>query len=784
MGFYLSFKEDLMYCDVIVDVSNKQINKVFEYKIPDFLEGVIEVGHRVSVPFGSRKVLGFVVDIHEFAKYNESLKNVYDVLDIKPILGTEFISLASYMVKRYYSFYITCLKTMIPQALRVTYLKRVHALKEELLDNETRSLFKDGYYTLKLHDERIALFKKYEHDGIVEIFDDFVDKGHKKTKKMVHLKNPIEQRSKNCNDIISYLKEYGEDILKETLIDMGYSQSSLETLKKNGVIDIYDYEVFRDINVDDVMDKKVELNSEQQDAYNRIRDSYNKNETFLLHGVCGSGKTEIYLKLIEDVLKNGKEAIILVPEISLTPQMTSRFKARFKDAVAVLHSRLSNGERYDEWRRILNNKAHIVVGARSAIFAPFKNLGLIIVDEEHEMSYIQDTNPKYDAIDIASFRAKYHNIPLVLGSATPRVSDYYKAQNGEYVLLELSHRANGKPEPISEIIDMREELKQNNKSVFSKALSNEIKGCIERKEQAILFINRRGYSSFVMCRECGSTIECPNCNMSLVYHKYQQRLKCHHCGYEIPIPDKCPTCGSKYIKLLGDGTEKAVEELNKNYPGVRVRRVDTDTMTEKNSYQEVFRQFRNHEIDILIGTQIIAKGLDFPNVSLVGVLNADIGLKISEYNAPEISYDLIEQVSGRAGRDKIMGKVIIQSYMPEHYAIRYAASHDYKGFYNEEIKYRKILKNPPYMNYLEIMISSISLKKAYMEANLIKTIILKENYGCQVLGPNEDYIFKLNNVYRYKLQLKFDEMDLFDTLEEILERYIANNDIQISITRK
>lgn len=773
-----------MFCDVIVDVANKQINRVFEYKIPTFLEDVIEVGHRVSVPFGSRKVLGFVVDIHDSAKYPDGLKSVYDVLDIKPILGSEFISLAEYMVKRYYSFYITCLKQMIPQALRVTYLKRVHLLKEDGLDSDTRALFKDSYYTLKLHDERISLFKKYEREGIVEIFDDFVDKGRKKTEKMVHLLNDTHQRSAKCNEIISYLKELGEDISKSMLIDMGYSESSLETLKKNGVINIYDSEVYRDINVKDEQDKRVELNELQDNVYNEIKASYSKYDTFLLHGVCGSGKTEIYLKLIEDVIRNGKEAIILVPEISLTPQMTSRFKARFKDEVAVLHSRLSNGERYDEWRRILNNKAHIVVGARSALFAPFKNLGLIIVDEEHEMSYIQDTNPKYDAIDIAGFRAKYHSCPLVLGSATPRVSDYYKAKCGEYKLLELPYRANGKPEPISEIVDMREELKEKNKSVFSRSLASEIKGCLERGEQAILFINRRGYSSFVMCRECGSTIECPNCNMSLVYHKYSGRLKCHHCGYEIPLPDKCPTCGSKYIKLLGDGTEKAVEELKRNYPGVRVRRVDTDTMTEKNSYQEVFDEFRNHNIDILIGTQIIAKGLDFPNVSLVGVLNADIGLKISEYNAPEISYDLIEQVSGRAGRDKIMGKVIIQSYMPEHYAIRYAASHDYKGFYNEEIKYRRILKNPPYTNYLEIMVSSPILKKAYLEANLIKTIILKENYGCQALGPNEDYIFKLNNIYRYKLQLKFNDMDLYNTLSEILERYLGNKDINISITRK
>ena len=763
-----------------------KLTKHLNIKYHPFLENVIELGHRVLVPFGQRKVLGFVVGIHDEATVlNVKYKDVYDVLDLRPILTPEFIELSKYMVERYYSFYITCLKAMIPQALKVKYIKKAHILKEELIDDPMKSLFTNDYYLLKAKDTNIEALKRLEMKGAVEFIDEFSDKAKEKSIRMVHLLNnttSLKNSKQQC--IIDYLSEVGEDVAKSLLVDMGFSQSSINNLEKNGFIKIYQKEVYRNPNVAFFADKKVDLNLEQQSAYNSIKESFSRPKTFLLHGVCGSGKTEIYLKLIEDVVREGKEAIVLVPEISLTPQMTSRFKARFGLDVAVLHSRLRVGERYDEFRRILRGEAKIAVGARSAIFAPFKNLGLIVIDEEHEMSYIQDTNPKYDVVDIASFRSKYNNCPLVLGSATPRIIDYYKALNSEYTLLELLHRANGLPEPLSEIVDMREELKNKNKSVFSSSLKKALRETLQKKEQAILFINRRGYSSFVMCRECGSTIDCPNCNMSLVYHKYSNKLKCHHCGYEIPLPSKCPTCGSKYIKLLGDGTEKALEEMKKDYPGVRIERVDMDTMKEKDSYQKVFDDFRNQKIDVLIGTQIIAKGLDFPNVSLVGVLNADIGLKISEYNAPEVSYDLIEQVSGRAGRDKVMGRVIIQSYMPEHYAIRYAASHDYLGFYNEEIKNRRIMKNPPFTNYVELLITSADLKKAFIEANKIKTIILRQNYGAKIYGPNEDYIFKLNNIYRYKISMKYEEMDLFDTLEEILTMYQGNKDINISITRK
>lgn len=773
-----------MYALVVVDVNNKEVNKMYEYIIPKRLEEVISVGHRVSVPFASRKVLGFVMKLNDKPSSDIELKEIDDVLDVNAILNDEFITLSEFMVKRYYSFYITCLKCMIPKALSVNYLKIIKLIKRELIDRNLLNLFKDDIYKITPKDPLISTFKKLQNKGIVDIIDDFVQKTNIKKVPMIKLiGKPIKKLSPQSQKLYDFLYEVKEPQEKKDIISMGYSISSIKTLENNHIIEIYFDEVYRKPLVNLSCDKKVILNEAQQDCYEKVKQSYGLYNTFLLHGVCGSGKTEVYLRLIEDVIKNGKEGIVLVPEISLTPQMTSRFKTRFGDKVAILHSRLSDGERYDEWRRIINGHAKIVVGARSAIFAPFKNLGIIIIDEEQELSYIQDTNPKYDAIEIAIFRAKYHNIPLLLGSATPKIADYYKALNKEYILLEIPYRANKRLEKVSEIVDMREELLNGNRKVFSTKLDEALRQTLLNNNQAILFINRRGYSSFIMCRSCGQTIDCPNCNMPYTYHKFSDSLKCHHCGKELAKPEICPICHKKYLKPMGDGTEKAIEEIMQKYPQARVRRVDADSMSEKNSYTEVFDDFKNHKIDVLVGTQIIAKGLDFPNVALVGVLNADIGLKMSEYNASEISYDLIEQVSGRAGRSEILGRVIIQTYIPDHYVIKYASTHDFKGFYNEEVKNREVMKNPPFTNLLEILVSSKYYKKAYIEANKIKKAILKES-DCIVLGPFEDYIYKLNNTYRYKLSIKFNDIDLYDTINDINEVYQNNKDVMISIKRK
>lgn len=774
-----------MFCDVVIDVNNSQVNKSYEYIIPKSLEDIIEVGSRVKVPFGNRKVLGFVIGIHSESSYDSTkLKQIAEALDIYPVLTAEFIDIAKYMVDNYYTFYITALKTMIPQALKVKYLKHIHLISDDV-DSEIKKLFKNGNYFIKTDDPNLKVFKKLLLDGKVEITDHLEKKADTKTIKMVSLiTEEMDYKSSKGELVISYLKELDEDVPKSILIDdMGISQAVLDTLKSHGNINIYDSEVYREPYVLEIEDKNVSLNEEQTIAYTEIKNTLGSNETHLLHGVTGSGKTEIYLKLIEEVLNMEKEAIMLVPEISLTPQMNARFKARFKNKVALLHSRLSIGEKYDEWRKILKGEAKIVVGARSAIFAPFKNLGIIIIDEEHENSYIQDNNPKYDAIEIASFRANYHNCPLVLGSATPRIDSYYHALNGDYNLLELSSRANKKPLPLSKVIDMREEIKNGNKSVFSKELLASIKEKYKNGEQSILFLNKRGFSSFVMCRECGTTIKCPNCDVSLTYHKFNERLKCHYCGYETITPTKCPSCESGYIRFVGGGTEKIVEALEHEVPGIRVLRVDQDTTKNKNSHEILFSKFKNKEADVLVGTQIVAKGLDFPNVSLVGVLNADIGLKLPNYDSNENCYDLIEQVSGRAGRANTTGEVIIQTYDPDHYSIKYAKNHDYKGFYNLEINQRKILFNPPFSKRVEIMVSSSDRIKASRSAKEIVELLKEKAKNSKIYGPAESFIFKMNNNYRYTITIKFLVDEMKESLLFLVSHFQNKKDISISITR-
>ncbi len=774
-----------MFCDVVVDVNSRQVNKTFEYKIPLEYEEIIEVGLRVKVPFGTRVVMGFVVGLHENSSFDESkLKNIIEPLDINPVITKEFLLLAKYMVDTYYTFYISALQTMIPSALKVKYFKKVHLLNHNL-DESILSLFKKDYYTIKNNDPNLRVFKQLELKKDVEIINDFKGQGNAKTVKMISLVNDnLNYKSPKGQMVLDYLKEVVEDVPLDLFIhDMSISNSILKTLESHGNIKIYDTEVYREPYVYDVSDKKIVLNEEQNYVYNKINESLGYFNTFLIHGVTGSGKTEIYLNLIENVLKRGLEAIVLVPEISLTPQMNARFKARFKSQVALLHSRLSIGEKYDEWRRIVYGEAKVVVGARSAIFAPLKNIGIIIVDEEHENSYIQDTNPKYDAIDIASYRAKYHNCPLVLGSATPRIDSYYHAINGDYKLLELNKRANSKPLPIAKVIDMREEIKSGNKSIFSSLLLSKIKEKYKNKEQTILFLNKRGFSSFVMCRECGTVIKCPNCDVSLTYHKINERIKCHYCGYETLTPKICPTCNSKYIRFVGGGTEKVEEQLKKEIPGIRTIRVDIDTTKNKYAYENLFSSFKNQEADVMIGTQIVAKGLDFPHVSLVGVINADIGLKIPSYDSNEIVYGLLEQVSGRAGRANTTGEVIIQSYDPNHYSIDYAKKHDYKGFYKEEIRQRKILFNPPYSIRIEIMVSSDKKDLSYRSANEIISYLKDKAKKSKIYGPAEAFIFKLNNQYRYTITIKFEEDEMKDSLLYINSLFQNKNNVTISITR-
>ena len=545
------------------------------------------------------------------------------------------------------------------------------------------------------------------------------------------------------------------------------SEGALKTLIKKNILLEVKKEKYR-LNYNSSKLQQKELTKEQKQVVEEVL--ANKEQLIhLLYGVTGSGKTEVYMELIEEALKQGKSSIVLVPEISLTPQMVERFQARFGDKIAAIHSALSEGEKYDEWRRIVRKEATIVIGARSAIFAPLENIGMIIVDEEHSDSYKQsDLNPKYNAKDIAIF-----------GSATPSLEAYARALKGNYNLLKLEKRINDRELPTVHIVDMNKEIK-NSKGHFSNTLLEAIKKCLDRKEQVILLLNRRGYASFVTCKNCGYTFKCPNCDITLTYHKSSNTLRCHYCGYGEKVYTTCPKCQEEALNNLGVGTQKVEEELIKNFK-TRILRMDYDTTSRKGMHEKMIMAFKNQEYDILLGTQIVAKGLDFENVTLVGVINADTSLNIPDFRSSENTFSLLEQVAGRSGRSK-KGEVIIQTFNPDHYAISYTKMHDYDGFYKKEMQIRRELKYPPYYYLVNIKISGKDSTYILNEANKIKKSLQRNLLNCIILGPSTSMIFKMNNIYRYNILLKYKKEDnLRIILEKILDHYKTVSKIKIDI---
>jgi len=512
-----------------------------------------------------------------------------------------------------------------------------------------------------------------------------------------------------------------------------------------------------------------------------------KKNIFLIHGVTGSGKTEVYMNMVQHMINKNKECIILVPEISLTPQMVERFKGRFGNDIAVFHSRLSDGERYDEWLRVKNKKVKVAIGARSAIFLPFDNLGLIIIDEEHESSYKSDSDPKYNAREIGELKCNIENCKLVLGSATPSVETYYRCMNGEIELLTLEKRADGAKLPFIKIVDMREELLKNNKSIFSRDLYNGINKALSNKEQIILFLNRRGFSTFISCRKCGYVFQCDNCDISLTYHSSGNYLSCHYCGRRYPIKKVCPKCGSRYVKHFGIGTEKIEEEIKYSFPEAKVLRMDFDTTRKKNSYEYIYNTFKNGEADILVGTQMITKGLDFKNVTLVGVIAADLSLNLPDFRAGEKTFQLITQVAGRAGRGKKAGNVIVQTYNPDNYSIKYSSLNDYKNFFKEEIGLRYNMNYPPFSKILSINISSKNeelLIKSIQKIGIILKNKLENNNKISILGPSPCILSKIKEYYRWQILVKGElDIDLADNIKNIVYTSLQNSysDIRISL---
>ncbi|WP_199052707.1 primosomal protein N' [Enterococcus faecalis] len=781
---------------VIVDVPTMQTDQPFTYLVPENLNEQLAVGMRVEVPFGNgnRHVQGFVLAIEPMAatvldETNVQLKELVAVLDLKPVLNTEMLALADYMKEKTFAFKITCLQTMLPSVMRADYQKYIYLtdeLSEELQDQLFYGLEEiswDQAQERGLLPQLMALRKQQKVDIRYEVTTRnkvkmvrFIQAA-KEFEQLEEIRLGLRKGAKKKEQLLYYLQRLGTEkvtAVKE-MKELGFSTALLNEAAKNGWLTFIEKEAYRDPFANQTFEKTtaLSLNAEQQVAVETILQSVQEqqSQTYLLEGITGSGKTEVYLQVIAEVLNQGKTAIMLVPEISLTPQMVQRFKSRFGEHVAVMHSGLSQGEKYDEWRKIERGEAEVVVGARSAIFAPIENIGVIIVDEEHEASYKQEETPRYHARDLAIWRSEYHHCPVVLGSATPSLESRARAQKNVYQRLRLTQRANQAATlPTIDVVDMRQEVENGNVSSFSMSLQEKLQERLEKNEQSVLLLNRRGYSSFVMCRDCGYVLPCPNCDISLTLHMDSKTMKCHYCGHEERIPYRCPNCGQDKIRYYGTGTQKVEEELQTLLPDSRILRMDVDTTRRKGAHEKILRTFGEGQADILLGTQMIAKGLDFPNVTLVGVLNADTALNLPDFRSSERTFQLLTQVSGRAGRAEKPGEVIIQSFNPEHYAIQLAKAQDYEDFYTKEMYIRHRGDYPPYYFTVQITASHPEENEAAKQMFQIVTK-LKQGLSPQaiLLGPTPNAIMRVNNRYFYQVIIKYKQEPMLQPLlKEIL----------------
>ena len=711
-----------MLAKVIVDIQNSEVDKVFDYEIPIHLP--VRLGDRVLVPFGNKKIEGYVVSLAEETNVPlDKIKQIVAILDENPIIKPEMLSLMEYMIEKYHLRKIDVLRLCIPSQLRGGRVKKL----------------------LKLN---------------VQI------KNEQKAKELI---GGATKRQENQVKVLEYLFQEGAELLSE--LSKKFPISAINSLKQGGILDVSHTQIKREPTYFEKEDKKIELNPSQKNAMQIIDGA--KGKTVLLYGVTGSGKTEVYMNCIKKVLAEGKNAIMLVPEISLTPQVLSNFKARFGDKVAILHSGLSAGERFDEWEKLLNGEARIAVGARSAIFAPLENLGLIVIDEEHDGSYTSDSNPRYNTIEVAEFRSKFNNCPVVLGSATPSIETYYKAKNGEFLLASLPVRANKKAMPTIFSVDMYECVLNGEYNAISSHLASKLQHCINNKNQAIVFLNRRGFVSFLRCQKCGYTPTCTDCEVSLVYHKEDNQLKCHFCDKRFHLIKVCPECGAKDFKVGAMGTQKIEEEIQTMFPGVKTFRMDNDTTSTKNGHLNILSEFGKTRPSILIGTQMIAKGHDFPNVSLVGIVDADIGLHQTDFRANERTFQLVTQVAGRAGRADIEGEVILQTYKPKYFVYRHATNYDYEGFYEREIALRQTTEFPPFTKLVRVLFSGEQreevlqvIQKCYADVLLLKDKYEESFAFCKAVACP---VKKIKSKFRFQILLKIRK----DNYEQIIKEIYA-----------
>lgn len=719
-----------MYAEVLIEYNNKSIDKTFTYLVPSFIKDTLKVGMKVKVPFGNKVINGFVTKIKN--EYNDTyqLKEIVNIVDKYLILNEEMLSLGTYLQQKTLCTKIAAYQTMLPSSLKVKDQKTEYA--------------KYLYY-IELNQPN-------------EVILTYINKYPRRKKQITILQDLLQQGK----------------ILKST-----YSSPQLNDLITDGLVKVTKEQIYR-INNEQQTTKAPSLTLDQQTAIAQVR--LMKEQTYLLHGVTGSGKTEVYMQLITKVLENNQTALMLVPEISLTTQIINRFYSRFGSDVAIFHSALSDGEKYDEYLKILRDEVKIVIGTRSAIFTPIKRLGIIIIDEEHSETYKQDTTPRYHALDMAKFRSHYNHIPLILGSATPSFETMARAKKGVYEYISMPNRVGSAHLPLISLVDMSLEMKKRN-LIFSDLLRTKISDRLSKKEQVILLLNRRGYSTTISCKACGFTYKCPACDIALTYHKTSNNLRCHYCGYTIFKSDTCPNCHEKALTDYGLGTEKLELELNKLFPAAKVIRMDADTTTHKGAHQDIIERFKKHEYDILLGTQMIAKGLDFPLVTLVGVINADATLNIPDFRSGERTYALLSQVAGRAGRHNLLGEVILQTFNPTNFTLKCVQENNYEKFYNYEMNNRHKLDYPPYYFLTSLKIASKDYDLARQEITKVRTF-LDKNLSKQtiILGPTTSVVFKMNNIYRFQILLKY-KRDAYLTkcLKELDEMYSLNNKVNLEI---
>lgn len=774
-----------MVARIIVSNTSKQVDKEYDYKIPAELEGTVKLGVRVIVPFGrgNNQIEGFVLGVSEDSE-TPRLKSILRVVDEVPVFDEKMLDLIEYMRKKYLCSYIDLIHIIVPTGIAVkpelwvlicgdTDSAKLSGMKKNILKLLTENggameinrlsqmigqnvrtqvgeMVKSGQLKSEYRDTREIKDRTVRMARLTKSTVECFEMAEKLVKKA-----PLQARMLEVLASAEYL----------SLADLvQFSQGSynvVQALEKKGFLrfetKIVDRMQLRKVKRDTV---KPQLTEEQTAVLEQIERSDNRE--FLLHGVTGSGKTEVYMRIIERALQQGKTAIMLVPEIALTPQTVARFTARFGERVAMFHSGLSMGERYDEWKKMRDGRADIVIGARSAVFAPLDNIGVIVMDEEHEQSYKSEISPRYHTREVARYRAKQYNALLVMASATPAMESYYEARKGDFELLTMKKRANMSAMPDVCVVDMRQELENGNKSIFSNRLKLEIENNLKNGEQTILFLNRRGFSTFVSCRSCGYVAKCPNCNISLTYHQYTNDLKCHYCGYTIDNYTVCPDCGSKYIRYFGGGTQKVEDEVKKLFPTASVLRMDVDTTGRKMAHEKILSSFEKDKVDILIGTQMVSKGLDFENVTLVGVVSADTMLNIDDFRSGERTFSLLEQVAGRAGRAAKKGRAVVQTYSPDNEVIQMMKRHDYIGFYKCEMQVRMAMKYPPFCELVSILITGsgeniVQQAAKYLRKHLAPLETAEQKV--QILGPVPAAISKIKNKFRWRIIIKCEDAD-------------------------